>query len=113
MTVRKEMDGKRRKRGDGWQGKSGWKSFLPKLLLLMDGRSGTVVSVLGRTCRQGRKVEGARQSFHVYCTVNYKEAVSTKAGRSSSDLSPSGECEDKVLADQSPLGRRDRTTGVA
>ena len=70
MTVRKEMDGKRRRRGDGWQGKTGWKSFLPKLLLLMDGRSGTIVSVVRRTCGQGRDVEGARQTFRLYCTVN-------------------------------------------
>ena len=35
----------------------------------------------------------------------YKEAVSTKAGRSSSESSSSGECEDKVLAHQAPWAK--------
>ena len=37
---------------------------------------------------------------HSVCIARYKEAVSTKADRSSSDSSSSGECEDKVLAHQ-------------
>ena len=81
MTVQKERDGKRRKGGDGWHLKPGWKKFWRRLSSLMVGRSGTVGTAQRRTCGQGRNVEGARQTFQLknqssIMQEDYKESVS-------------------------------------
>ena len=68
----------------GWQFNCGWKRFVQKRSPLMIARSGTVVPARIRTCGQDRNVEG---------------------GRSWSEWSSSGECEDKVLAHKAQWAR--------
>ena len=80
MILRKERDGKRRKRGDGWQGKYGLQSFLPLLSLLMDGRSDSVVSARRRACGQGRSVEDAKQTLRQYCKVRTSRLCQPRLG---------------------------------
>ena len=47
-----------------------------------------------------RSVEGVRHTFRRCCKGKHKQTVSNKGGRSWSESSSSGECEDKVLARQ-------------
>ena len=67
MTVRREKDGKRRKRRDGWHVSFGWKRSLPRLSLLMVERSGTVFSARDRTCGQDQYSGGVRQTSRQCC----------------------------------------------
>ena len=62
----------------------------------MVARSGAIDTGGRRTC--GRNVEDVNQNVRRCCKGSKKQAVPNKGGRSGSESSTSGRCEDKVLS---------------